>query len=81
MPPATLLYDGFNFSFPQYRAAGNDNVISDGQRIEVPPGRYVRVSMLAAAESGLAGGSINATYADGSQTAAQVLVPAWWDWP
>lgn len=81
MPPATLLYDGFNFSFPQYRASGNDNIISDGQRIEVPRGRYVRVSMLAAAESGLAGGSINATYADGSQTAAQVLVPAWWNWP
>lgn len=81
MPPATLMYDGFNFSFPQYKAAGNDNVVADGQRIEVPRGRYVRVAMLAAAESGLAGGTINATYADGSQTAGEVLVPAWWNWP
>ncbi|KAK8879926.1 glycoside hydrolase [Apiospora arundinis] len=81
LPEATLLYDGFNFSFPQYRPSGNDNVISHGQTVEVPKGRYLRVSMLAAAEDGLAEGSINATYEDGSMTPAQVLVPSWWSWP
>ncbi|KAK8069400.1 hypothetical protein PG994_006016 [Apiospora phragmitis] len=81
LPEETLMYDGFNFSFPQYRPSGNDNVISDGQTIDVPKGRYLRVSMLAAAEDGLAEGSINATYEDGSLTPAQVLVPSWWSWP
>lgn len=81
MPPATLLYDGLNFSFPQYRPSGNDNVVSDGQTVAVPPGRYVRVSMLAAAEAGLAEGSVHAAYADGGTTPAQVLVPSWWSWP
>ncbi|KAK7992123.1 hypothetical protein PG988_000917 [Apiospora saccharicola] len=81
LPGETLLYDGFNFSFAQYRPSGNDNVISDGQTINVPRGRYVRVSMLAAAEDGLAEGSVNATYADGSVTPAQILVPSWWSWP
>ncbi|KAK7931825.1 glycoside hydrolase family 29 protein [Apiospora marii] len=81
LPGETLLYDGFNFSFPQYRPSGNDNVISHGQTIDVPKSRYVRVAMLAAAEDGLAEGSVNATYADGSMTPAQVLVPSWWSWP
>ncbi|KAK8044989.1 hypothetical protein PG993_005013 [Apiospora rasikravindrae] len=81
MPGESLMYDGFNFTFPQYRPSGNDNVISDGQTIDVPKGRYLRVAMLVAAEDGLAEGSINATYEDGSMTSAQVLVPSWWSWP
>lgn len=81
MPPAHFVYNGFNFNFPQYKAAGNDNVIADGQTIDIPEGRYVRVSMLAASEEGLASGTVNATYADGTTTTGAVLVPSWWSWP
>lgn len=81
MPPAHFQYNGFNFDFPQYKAAGNDNVIADGQTINVPQGQYVRVSMLAASEEGLASGTVNATYADGTISTGSVLVPSWWSWP
>lgn len=49
--------------------------------MHVTPGKYFSVSMLAAAETGLAAGFVNATYTDGSTSSGQVLVPAWWSWP
>jgi alpha-L-fucosidase len=37
--------------------------------------------MLAASETGMAEGTINATYSDGSTISNPLLVPAWWTWP
>jgi alpha-L-fucosidase len=37
--------------------------------------------MLAASESGMSSGTVNATYADNSTSSSAVLVPAWWSWP
>ena len=37
--------------------------------------------MLAASESGIAQGSINATFSDNTTSSSAVLVPAWWSWP
>lgn len=81
MPPETFTYGGFNYEFPAYKASGNDNVIAEGQEIKVPKSRYFSVRMLAASESGMASGSINATYADGSTGSGGLLIPAWWSWP
>jgi alpha-L-fucosidase len=81
MPPPEFIYNGFNYTFPCYRAVGNDNVLAQGQTIEVPRGKYFSVQMLAAAETGLAAGFVNDTYADWSSSSGQVLVPAWWSWP
>jgi alpha-L-fucosidase len=44
-------------------------------------GRYFSVHMLAAAETAIATGFINATYSDGSTTSGPVLVDPFWDWP
>jgi alpha-L-fucosidase len=81
IPPSSFTYNGVNFSFPVYKAAGNDNVLAQGQTVNVPRGRYFSVSMLAAGETGLAAGFVNASYADGSNSSGQVLVPSWWSWP
>ncbi|KAK7943124.1 glycoside hydrolase [Apiospora aurea] len=70
-----------NRGFGKSGGDANFDGAGQGQTIDVPKGRYLRVSMLAAAEDGLAEGSINATYEDGSLTPAQVLVPSWWSWP
>jgi alpha-L-fucosidase len=75
------VYNGINYAFPQYKAAGNDNVVALGQTIPVPRGRYFSVQMLAASESGMGSGTVNATYADGTTGSGAVLVPAWWSWP
>lgn len=37
--------------------------------------------MLAASETGIAQGTINASFADNSTSSSAVLVPAWWSWP
>jgi hypothetical protein len=72
MPPSEFIYNGINYTFPKYHATGNDNVLAQGQIIEVPRGKYFSVQMLAAAETGLAAGFVNGTYADGSTSSGQV---------
>lgn len=81
MPPPNFFYDGFNYEFPQYTATGNDNVIAQGQVVSVPQGKYFSVQMLAASQSGMRTGTINATYSDGTTSSGALLVPAWWSWP
>ena len=81
MPPSSFIYDGFNYKLPGYKAAGNDNLVAAGQKIQVPKGKYFSVQMLAASESGMGSGNINATFADGSTSSGAVLVPAWYSWP
>lgn len=81
LPPQNFIYDGINFTFPQYNESGNDNVLALGQTIQVPQGKYFSVQMLASCENGLASGFIIATYSDGSTSQSPVLVPAWYNWP
>lgn len=82
LPAENFTYGGVNFIFPQYQDNnGSDNVLAQGQDLNVSSGRYVGVHMLAAAESAIATGYVNATYADGSTTSGPVLVDPFWDWP
>jgi alpha-L-fucosidase len=81
LPPPNFVYNGINFTFPQYKSAGNDNVLALGQTIQVPQGRYFSVQMFASCETGLASGFINATYSDNTTSSSSVLVPAWYNWP
>ena len=81
IPPPSFTYNGFNFNFSSYEEGVNDNVLAKGQEIPVPPGKYFAVSMLAASDSDMAEGSIDATYGDGRTHSNPLLVPAWWTWP
>ncbi|KAK3671938.1 hypothetical protein LTR78_008113 [Recurvomyces mirabilis] len=81
LPPADLTYSGVKYNFPQYKAAGNDNVLAQGQILTPPKGRYFSVHMLAAAESAIATGSVNATYADNTTSSGPLLVDPVKDWP
>lgn len=82
LPSENFTYGGVQFLFPQYQANGtSDNVLAQGQMLNVTRGRYVGVHLLAAAESAIATGYVNATYADGTTTSGPVLVDPFWDWP
>ena len=81
LPPESFIYDDMNFSFPQYKTSGNDNVLATGQMIQVPHGRYPSVHMLVAAETAQATGFINAAYSDNSTTSGPILADPFWDWP
>ncbi|KUI62553.1 Tissue alpha-L-fucosidase [Cytospora mali] len=79
LPAENFTYGGVDFIFPQYQANnGSDNVIAQGQPLDVPLGRYVGVHMLSAAHHAIATGYVNATYADGSTTSGAVLVDPFW---
>lgn len=79
LPAENFTYGGVDFIFPQYQANnGSDNVIAQGQALDVPRGRYVGVHMLSAAHHAIAKGYINAIYADGSTTSGAVLVDPFW---
>lgn len=83
LPSENLTYGGVDFIFPQYQAdsGGSDNVLAQGQLLNVNPGRYLGMHMLAAAESAIATGFVNATYSDGSSTSDPILVFPFVDWP
>ncbi|KFZ18666.1 hypothetical protein V501_01083 [Pseudogymnoascus sp. VKM F-4519 (FW-2642)] len=82
LPNEHLVYNGVNYNFPQYQPGkGSDNVLAQGQMLDVPKGRYIGVHMLAAAEGAIATGFVNATYEDGSTSSGQVLVDPFWAWP
>ncbi|RAO67188.1 uncharacterized protein BHQ10_003200 [Talaromyces amestolkiae] len=81
LPPSSFIYNGINYSFPEYVPVGNDNVVALGQTLNVPQGKYFSLQMLAASESGMEAGSVNAKYADGTTSTGQILVPPWWSWP
>lgn len=82
LPGENFTLGGVAFIFPQYQSNnGSDNVLAQGQLLNVTRGRYVGVHMLAAAESAIATGYVNATYADGTMTSDPILVDPFWDWP
>lgn len=81
LPVSDLIYGGVDFTFPQYTQNGSDNVLAQGQLLNVTPGRYVGMHMLAAADSAIATGFVNATYADGTTTSDPVLINPYIDWP
>jgi alpha-L-fucosidase len=79
LPDANFTYSGVNYIFPQYKTAGDDNLLAQGQTITPPKGRYFAVHMLAAAETAVATGDINATYADNTTSSSPLLVDPFWD--
>ncbi len=80
LPPENFTYSGVNYIFPQYQKSGDDNVLAQGETIHPPRGRYFSVHMLAAAETAIATGSVNATYSDNTTTSGAVIVDPFWDW-
>lgn len=82
LPPEDFTYGGVDFIFPQYQAdGGNDNVLAQGQQLNVTQGRYVGVHLLAAAESAIVTGFVNATYSDGTTSSGATLIKPYWAWP
>jgi len=82
LPPENFTYRGIDFIFPQYtQGRGNDNVLAQGQKLEVPRGRYVGIKMLAAAETAIAAGVVTAVYADNTNSTGSLLVDPFFDWP
>jgi alpha-L-fucosidase len=80
MPPPAFVYAGINFSFPQFGVSKNDNILCQGQRVQIPRGYYSSMCILASSQSHMATGNIMVHYTDNVHT-SPVLIPPWWSWP
>lgn len=81
IPETNITFSGVEYIFPQYKKAGDDNVLAQGQVITPRRGRYSSVHMLAAAEGAVATGYVNAVYSDDTATSGSMLVDPYWAWP
>ena len=79
LPPSNLTLRGVAFDFPQYGGTNStDNVIAEGQELDINPGRYIGFSALVAADVGIVQGIFNATYNDGSTSSSGIISATYW---
>ncbi len=71
-----LTDDGVPFVFVNGAEGTVNNAVAAGQNVTVPAGRYARLHVLGAADTGNASRAVTLTYADGTATAALELT-AW----
>ncbi|GLZ33629.1 hypothetical protein Lesp02_58170 [Lentzea sp. NBRC 105346] len=72
-----LTDDGIPFEFTNGDEASKNNVIAAGQVVPVPAGRYVKLHLLAAADTGNVDADGLVSYVDGSTTAVRFRVTGW----
>ncbi|MCC5475662.1 alpha-L-fucosidase [Streptomyces barringtoniae] len=78
LPAGRVEVDGVPFDFPGAAAGAHNNVVALGQRIELPPGRYLSAVFLTAGSYGNATGTATVHYADGSTTTAGLSGADWY---
>ncbi|MEV6170785.1 alpha-L-fucosidase [Streptomyces sp. NPDC051954] len=78
LPSGRVEVDGISFDFPGSAAGAKNNVVALGQRIELPPGRYLSALFLTAGSYGNATGTATVHYADGSTTTAGMGGADWY---
>ncbi|MET7452612.1 alpha-L-fucosidase [Streptomyces sp. NPDC005574] len=78
LPAGRVEVDGVPFLFPSSAAGAKNNVVAAGQRIELPPGRYLSAVFLTAGSYGNASGKATVHYADGSTTTAGLGGADWY---
>jgi alpha-L-fucosidase len=72
---------GVPFLFPGASPGERNNLIANGQRIELPPGRYHAATLLAAATYGPFSGRIKLHYADGEERVFSFHLDDWYSDP
>ncbi|WP_405698887.1 alpha-L-fucosidase [Streptomyces sp. NBC_01383] len=69
---------GTTFRFPAAGAGAKNNIVALGQRIDLPPGRYLSGLLLTACSYGAASGKATVHYADGTTSAPALAGPDWY---
>ncbi|MEU9187270.1 alpha-L-fucosidase [Streptomyces sp. NPDC048484] len=78
LPAGPVEVDGVTFLFPSSAGGAQNNVVALGQRVELPPGRYLSALFLAAGSYGNASGTVTVHYAEGPTTAAGLSGSDWY---
>ncbi len=69
---------GMTFSFPGSRINEKNNIVAEGQRIDVPAGQYCATSMLVTSTYGATSGEFKFHFDDGTTQNARFDVPDWY---
>lgn len=72
---STVTVNGLNYTWPNYPAGSFDNVIAEGQQVNVSGSG--RLAFLGAAANGQASGTVTITYTDGSTSTATLGFSDW----
>lgn len=78
LPAGRVEVDGIPFDFPSSAAGAQNNVVALGQRLELPPGRYLSAVFLTAGSYGNASGRATVHYADGTTSTAGLGGADWY---
>ncbi|KAF8577472.1 glycoside hydrolase family 29 protein [Ramaria rubella] len=76
----SLTYRGIDFTLPLWGSSSMDNVLAQGQKIDVTAGRFQSLHLLSAGDGGsIFTNNISVGYSDGTTAAQPLLVPEWKD--
>ncbi|WP_329455058.1 alpha-L-fucosidase [Streptomyces sp. NBC_01497] len=78
LPSGETTVAGIPFLFPSATAAGNNNVVASGQRLDLPLGRYLSAVFLTACSYGQTSGTATFHYDDGTTSEAPLGGPDWY---
>ena len=76
-PGATVAHDGITYMWPSSAPGTPDDVVAEGQTIDVS-GSGTHLGILAAANNGTATGTVTVNYTDGTSKSAPVSVADWY---
>ncbi len=69
---------GMTFSFPGSRSNEKNNIVAEGQRIDLPAGQYYAMSMLLTSTYGAVSGEFTFHYDDGTTQSSRFDVADWY---
>ena len=78
VPGAGLLHDGLDLDWPDVAPGAPDNVVADGQTVDIS-GQGSVLGIVGASAYGSASGPFTVTYTDGTSTTAPVTLADWVD--
>jgi hypothetical protein len=69
--------DGIEFLFSNGSEGDPNNVVPAGQTVALPAGRYARLHVLGAGDTGNASSTVTVNYADGTSAAVPLVLTGW----
>jgi alpha-L-fucosidase len=73
----TVTFGAVPFSFPSGANGAKNNVVANGQTIDLPQDKYRRIHVLASSGWGPVSGTVTATYTDGTTSEVKLEVGDW----
>lgn len=80
-PPGITKIGGITFRIPGRRPQEKNNIIAEGQQIDLPSGKFHAASLLVASTYGASSGQLIFHYDDGTTTSALFHVADWYSSP